>query len=257
MPGNRKWIEDASTTADRNYAFGGLASPGAETGGLEQRSSLKRKKSNKPAFPPETWGTSTSSGSYFSSTEAGPHNPEPKNTWGQDNSTQFETTFESDFNPVPQSTRHPRFSQSVSYTRSNDLLDSPNSFDFSSQSPQNQRDRSLHNRSMSMANPTPPLYSSVPSDPFSSYDEDGFTRQETQSPQRITPKPELTKPLLPHEGVARAIALYDFHASEVRCFLFTSVLQFIPSSLATYPFQKVMFSRSRRRVKVTMTGTYS
>jgi hypothetical protein len=31
----------------------------------------------------------------------------------------------------------------------------------------------------------------------------------------ITPKPGLEKPLLPHEGVARAIALYDFQAIEV------------------------------------------
>jgi hypothetical protein len=35
------------------------------------------------------------------------------------------------------------------------------------------------------------------------------------SPRYITPKPELVKPLLPHEGIARAIALYDFKAIEV------------------------------------------
>jgi hypothetical protein len=31
----------------------------------------------------------------------------------------------------------------------------------------------------------------------------------------IKPKPELSRPLLPHEGVARAIALYDFRAAQV------------------------------------------
>ena len=36
---------------------------------------------------------------------------------------------------------------------------------------------------------------------------------------RIAPKKELVRPLLPHEGVARAIALYDFKAVQVRAFL--------------------------------------
>jgi hypothetical protein len=35
------------------------------------------------------------------------------------------------------------------------------------------------------------------------------------SPSFIKTKPELAKPLLPHEGVARAIALYDFQAAQV------------------------------------------
>jgi hypothetical protein len=76
-----------------------------------------------------------------------------------------------------------------------------------------------------MANPITKSYSDLrPSNPFSqpnSRDEDIFMtddRRESQSPQRIGPKPELAKPLLPHEGVARAIALYDFPAVEVCLF---------------------------------------
>lgn len=249
MPGNRKWIEDG--TANRNYVFGGVASPGVEPSGVEPSTSYLRKKrtSEKPAFPPDSWGTSTDSGSYFSSRDAKPQTKQQNVTWDQGNSTQFETPFESDFTPAPQPTRHPRFSQSVSYTRSNDLLDSPNSFDFSRSSlPANQQNRSLHTRSMSMANPKSHLYSgSAPSDPFSqstSYDEDIFMtddRKDNQSPPHIAPKPELTKPLLPHEGVARAIALYDFHAVEVDIlFPSYSSLNLMNYSLATYLFPRAM-----------------
>ena len=35
---------------------------------------------------------------------------------------------------------------------------------------------------------------------------------------KLAPKAELTRPLLPHEGVARAIALFDFNAVQVRAF---------------------------------------
>lgn len=264
MPGNRKWIEDG--TADRNYVFGGVASPGVEPSGVEPSTSYlrKKRKSDKPAFPPDSWGTSTDSGSYFSSTDAIPQTKQRNMTWDQGRSTQFETPFESDFTPAPQSTRHPRFSQSVSYTRSNDLLDSPNSFDFSRSSlPTNQQNRSLHTRSMSMANPKSHLSSSpAPSDPFSqstSYDEDIFMtndRKDNQSPQRIAPKPELTKPLLPHEGVARAIALYDFHAVEVDI-LFPSYpsLNSMNYSPATYLFPRAMWSLSQKKVIAMMIGT--
>jgi hypothetical protein len=40
-------------------------------------------------------------------------------------------------------------------------------------------------------------------------------RHLSQSPPFIQIKPELNKPLLPHEGVARAIALYDYRATQV------------------------------------------
>ena len=36
------------------------------------------------------------------------------------------------------------------------------------------------------------------------------------SKPKLAPKAELTRPLLPHEGIARAIALYDFNAVQVR-----------------------------------------
>ena len=41
---------------------------------------------------------------------------------------------------------------------------------------------------------------------------------EAHGKPRLAPKKELTRPLLPHEGVARAIALYDFKAVQVRVF---------------------------------------
>ena len=45
----------------------------------------------------------------------------------------------------------------------------------------------------------------------------------TSSPEdkpRLTPKAGLNRPLDPHEGVGRAIALYDFNAVEVRSDVF-------------------------------------
>lgn len=225
MPGNRKWIEEG--TADGNYVFGGLASPGTE---LSPSYLKKKRKEHKPSFPPAEWGSSKDSGSYFTSTDEIPQTRSRSKTWDPqaEATSPFETRFESDFNPEPQPSRHPRFSQSVSYSRSNSN-DLSNSTNASGSSTQPNR---LHTKSMSMASPRYSDVTSPSPNPFSSspsrygvksddYDDDmygptlGNSLRDTHSPPFITPKPELVKPLQPHEGVARAIALYDFRAVEV------------------------------------------
>ncbi|RDB29690.1 hypothetical protein Hypma_015153 [Hypsizygus marmoreus] len=201
MPGNRQWVEDG--TIDGSYVFDGVSSPGPEP----STSYLKKKKKDKSSFPPTSWGSSNDLGSYSSSTEETNQTRSRSKTWDQPNSSSsFETQFESDFNPEPQPMRHPRFSQSVSYTKSsNGLVNSPNS------EPSNH----FHGRSFSLANTVP--RNSLSSNPFSeppTLGEYGDDTYNPYSPPHITPKPELVKPLQPHEGIARAIALYNFRAVE-------------------------------------------
>ncbi|KAF8058241.1 hypothetical protein FPV67DRAFT_1676597 [Lyophyllum atratum] len=204
MPGGRKWIEDG-TTDDGTYAFGGQASPGAEP----STSYLRKKRKSEQSFPPSTWGSPKNSGSYFSSTDEIPRTSsrEPATTWDHvDPSFPFEARFESDFTPSPHSIRHARLSHSISYAATSPL-DLPDDDSATSRS---------HTRSHSMASPR--YTNPSPSNPF--------TSSSTYSPRlshyaddkratpSIAPKPELVKPLQPHEGIARAIALYDFQAVE-------------------------------------------
>jgi hypothetical protein len=73
MPGGREWVHDSPATLSpaaergdpfaaaasnsREYAFGGVASPGSVTPGISKK--------KKTSFPPMTWGRTKSTGSYF------------------------------------------------------------------------------------------------------------------------------------------------------------------------------------------------
>ncbi|KAE9395916.1 DUF500-domain-containing protein [Gymnopus androsaceus JB14] len=140
MPGTRQWIND-SREGDTGYAFGGLASPGAE-----MAPSLKKsKKGDKSPFPP----ASNEADDFATSN--------------------FGTRFESDYIP----------------------------------------DEDLQRKSTSSD-----LSSAMASASISSSSSPTMRQASSAQQQYIKPKPELTKPLLPHEGVARAIALYDFNGVE-------------------------------------------
>jgi len=126
--------------------------------------------------------------------------------------------------------RHPHLnSKPVSRTYSNDLEDSTNPFDSSHvPSPSILRKRSTHSKSLSVPHAwaASPKYSGPSSNPFSRApghrmnDDDALHVPPPEGaggdrlPPSITPKPELARPLLPREGVARAIALYNFTAVE-------------------------------------------
>ncbi|KII86380.1 hypothetical protein PLICRDRAFT_43970 [Plicaturopsis crispa FD-325 SS-3] len=211
LPGNRKWVSDNGYSGfdDGQYAFGaGMASPRNDDG--PGASYLKKKKPAKQDFPPPTWGAATDSGSYFTdSTESstrGMDGEAVKKTWG--------TQFESDF--TPQSRHRPAFSTSD--------LPSPRS-PYSSSPAGSALRENAHLRSMStsyntrVASPSPSYHTSF--GPTNGYrGDDDELEYATEPPAAGVPshfiaaKPGLSAPLAPHEGVARAIAVYDFRAVE-------------------------------------------
>lgn len=228
LPGNRKWVDEGNTLrGDNGYAFGSMGSPSISS---RSPSILSKKKPTKPAFPPAAWGSSKDEGSYFSSEfeHTSPTSRQQKATdpFAESPVTnptaRFETPFDSDYTVESPPMKHPRLS-----------LSSSNTYDFGQGMP---TPNLGHNRSTSVKNPisSPSFsptakahsrsFSHVPpsSGPFfpssNSGDDYGEDEQDifsTTSPKPyIQPKPELMRPLLPGEGVARAIALYDFNAVE-------------------------------------------
>jgi hypothetical protein len=227
LPGNQQWISEHEP--DHGYAF---AIPTSEIPPSQLR---KKRKGDKPEFPPASWGESRDSGSYFSNQVANASlrgKPEYDN-WEADGSgttSQFPTKFKSDFVPEQQdnkSYRHSRAVSSMSHTPTvYDLFDptpAPSSSPFG-----DNKSTQGHIRSMSASPfssysngftpPAPPatLYGSQAFNANAKTDVSPTSeRQFSMSPPFIKTKPELAKPLLPHEGVARAIALYDFQAAQV------------------------------------------
>ncbi|KAF4572541.1 hypothetical protein EYR36_007049 [Pleurotus pulmonarius] len=193
LPGNRKWVDEGNTSrGDNGYAFGAMGSPSI---GSRSPSILSKKKPSKPTFPPTSWGSTKDEGSYFSS-EFEHTSPTSSQQKASDpfaespvaNPTaRFETRFDSDYtvdvkNPISS----PSFSPTLK----------------------------THSRSFShVPPPSGPFFpSSNSGDDYGEDEQDAFS---TTSPKPyIQPKPELMRPLLPGEGVARAIALYDFNAVE-------------------------------------------
>ncbi|KAJ7655180.1 hypothetical protein DFH06DRAFT_1201826 [Mycena polygramma] len=220
LPGNRQWISESEP--ENGYAFG---TPTNETPPSQLR---KKRKNDKIEFPPASWGESRESGSYFSDQVAGASlrgKPEFDN-WedqGSNNTTsQFPTKFQSDFTPEQDNKgyHHSRGAASISHTPTvYDLFDpSP-----VSSSPFDNKPTQAHTRSMSESPyssypnnfaPSSTLYGSKVSTTQPDVSPTSERQFSSMSPSFIKPKPELVKPLLPHEGVARAIALYDFQAAQ-------------------------------------------
>jgi SH3 domain-containing YSC84-like protein 1 len=219
VPGGRAWVEDGISQG--TYVFGGVASPGAES----SRSS--RRKNDQSSFPPATWGN-TDSGSHISSSDEVSPTHSRSRTWDQRDVPYFETRFDSDFTPESQHT----VPRSSTY-RSNDLDntgdDTSNPFEPPPSAASSKKlKRPTHGKSTSTPhawaasskyNDFVPSYSlSRPS--TSNYDIDdevdslSLGKDDPPVPVKI-PKPELVNPALPGDGVARAIALYDFKAVEV------------------------------------------
>ncbi|KAJ7102318.1 hypothetical protein B0H15DRAFT_324987 [Mycena belliarum] len=218
LPGNRSWIEGQP---ERGYAF---ATPTSETPPPSQL--RKKRKGDKPDFPPASWGESREGGSYFSdqikkASLRGKPELESRDSWEGEGPTtttsQFPTRFKSDFASEAKEYRHSRAAASLSHPATVYDL-----FDPVSASPSENKPTSSHTRSMSAA-----PYSSYPQGFSSSSLNSSNSYASMASPALnsmgdalstsaplIKPKPELTRPLLPHEGVARAIALYDFQAAQ-------------------------------------------
>jgi len=220
MPGNRKWVNDNNNDLGTGYAFGsGVASPSNEN---RSTKSGGKKKSAPSAFPPPAWGRKKETGSYFESetqdesdfpvaTRTGANSREVKSP----PMAKFDTHFDSDFSPdeLTHLSPHLSFSPPAYSAPVNDSYASRapfKSLDFtqSSSSPKS----TAHSRSSSVPYPfsKPPPTNPFATDSSTSHQR-GFSLAQ---PPYIAPKPELTTPLSPHEGIARAIALYDFQAVE-------------------------------------------
>ncbi|KAF8640559.1 hypothetical protein AX17_000221 [Amanita inopinata Kibby_2008] len=179
MPGYRKWVDDIPDPfVDGNYAFGGSANP-EHVGG--NPSFLKKKRPEKPAFPPTSWGRSKDSGSYFYDGDL-----EQDSDLG---TPPFHTTLDSEHKP--------------NYARHGGL---PHNRSLSASASDSGPSR-FHKRSLTV---------SASSNPFTpdNLSIESLYRPPSLATSVFQAKQELSKPLSPHEGVARAIALYNFRAIE-------------------------------------------
>ncbi|KAF8446327.1 hypothetical protein L210DRAFT_3529639 [Boletus edulis BED1] len=222
-PGVRDWVDDRFE-GQEPYAFG--STDGASTTGSKTQrfSSFLGKKKKVTEFPPPHWGTQTNSGSYFSNDS----DDQWQDADGPSRSSGLNDELESGLSTVQQTNHRPSRSVGAFTSTSH----TPDSYDpaspFNSLPPFRSAHSTLaekgasHSRSMSVpkpgyvaeggsltgyANPfsiTPP-----PEDELEQY-----RGPVKRSPPRFKTKPELTEPLSPLEGVARAIALYEFKAIE-------------------------------------------
>ena len=189
MPGGREWINDLSGgTSGSRYAFGGMASPSSRvnTPSFFQ----KKKKADPPDFPPPTWQSDTQSDSFSSPAARQIHSR--NHTWDGGDYPFYSTSHSSDLaseQKSSQSPDRPLVSTSSSFEDlANPFIASTNPFSR----------KSLMYTSSSTPNSLP-----AKDDPFRSL------------MSVVKPREELARPLLPHEGIGRAVAIYDFNAVEV------------------------------------------
>ena len=218
-PGGRTWVQDGRPSPDSQYAFGGISSPNAQAPQPSRK--LQSKTRNADSFPPDSWGTAKNTGSYF-----GPPEEETVSgsAWDYDRAPRiddppppFETSFESNFVPAVRS--HVRHTPGQS-------------LDLSAGSSPRTGQKSTHARSSSsIANTTNPFYSQAEREsdgydiatPFGPTleDEDNPFGPGARSVEAATARHReaerdriLSRPLAQGEGIARAIALFDFRAVE-------------------------------------------
>ena len=231
--GQREWVDD-SPVQEQEYAFTGLSGPNGEQ---QPRTLQKKKKTGPPtSFPPASWGEQKPGGSYFHDSE---HSSTSRDISGpawdiasQDSrhaTSNFETHFESDFNPHDdrfRQTHHRGFSVPTQNSHSSfgsgsgDFYASDESWQRTSRANTFSSPHSPYHRPPTAARtPSMPVPELTPttSGPFN-YELNGevYDEPSPMAPRPIiTPKAELTSPLTPGEGVGRAIALFDFNAVEV------------------------------------------
>ena len=200
MPGGREWINDGTAGIGRTaYAFGGTASPSpspSPSPRVNMPSFLqKKKKPDVPPFPPPSWQLDNQSDSSFSTTAHQSHSR--NHTWDGGDYLFYGT---------------PKNSSLVSQYK-----------------PSKSADKSLVSTNASFESLMNPFVPST--NPFSRkssmYTNEGFSTAPTsdtlpeknypvRSPKPfVKPREELARPLLSHEGIARAVAVYDFNAVEV------------------------------------------
>ncbi|KAG9314700.1 Las1-like-domain-containing protein [Chiua virens] len=222
--GVRRWIDDRAD-GQTLYAFGSSNEMGATVSQPQQSSGFLRKKKKKHTeFPPRHWGTQTSSGSYFSDDVNRPH-------WEDVNEPSRSAGFDDEFDSgssSAQKTHRPSRSVGALTSIPVDSYDPASPFNslppFDSVRSTLSDTTASHSRSMSapklkypeelrdnLAGYSDPFF---PNPPPPEYDHEYDHDTVESPPPHFKTKPELSKPLSPHEGVARAIALYEFKAVE-------------------------------------------
>ena len=192
MPGGREWINDFSGgTSESTYAFGGTGSPGSR---VNTPSFLqKKKKADAPVFPPPSWQSDTRSDSFSSPATRQIHSR--NHTWNGGDYL-FHSTSESHTSDLTSQQRSSQSPDKPLVSRGSSFEGVANSF-IASTNP--------FSRKSSMHRSTSSIPSSLP-------EKDDLFRSFTPV---IKPREELARPLLPHEGIGRAVAIYDFKAVEV------------------------------------------
>ena len=197
MPGGREWINDFPGGASKTtYAFGGgTASPGSR---VHTPSFLqKKKKADTPAFPPSSWPPDIQSDSY-SSTAAGQSHSR-NHTWnGSDYPFYSNSKASNTDNLVSQQKSSLSSGRPLFQSGSSSSDDLANPF-VSGTNPFAQKSSVSTTQGLS----TSTTFGTLP-------EKDDLFR----SPF-VKPREELARPLLPHDGIGRAVAIYDFNAVEV------------------------------------------
>ncbi|TFL03643.1 hypothetical protein BDV98DRAFT_564553 [Pterulicium gracile] len=233
LPGGRKWIQDGQ--GERGYSFTGAGTPRQES-----PPSFLRKKSRDPT-PSSRSGTGAKADSYFPAQSATTQVED--DIWDRPNSTpahrqtpSFDTVFESDYSSnVPPARTSPtnRF-RTFSSPKASPFFSSESpkakappfftseptghapSRSFSHSIPEQRPAPSRRTFSLSSSNRFSThggggsLYDDLPED-------DVFTDPQDRPQRRqsyFAPNPELSRPLAPHEGIARAMAVYPFLAKQ-------------------------------------------
>ena len=197
MPGGREWINDSTAgVGGTKYAFGGVASPGSR---INTPSFLQRKKKpDTPPFPPQSWQSDDQSNSYFSTAAHQTHSR--NHTWDGGDYPFYNTSTISRTSDLTSQ-------QDLSTSRGRTLVSTNSSF------------KSLTNPLIPSTNPFP-RRSSTYTNQESSTSANSSTLVEIDDPVGshmpfVKPREELARPLLSHEGICRAVAMYDFKAVEV------------------------------------------
>ncbi|KAF6766480.1 hypothetical protein DFP72DRAFT_20932 [Ephemerocybe angulata] len=218
LPNGRTWINDSPRDSyNRQYSFGeGVGSAGSTpqpTGSLSSTPSFLKRKKKPEQFPPASWGAPSESGSYFSNPPT--REPSQVSDFGTNSASRsnFRTQFDSNYDAVP---------ALASKARAHDDSIPPYQEDPMVISTLN---RNKHTRSTSLFNASSRAYTSAPTantelngvvedydDPFNPSPSNSKSLHTRRHTTMIQPKPELARPLF--DGIARAIALYNFQAAE-------------------------------------------
>ena len=230
-------------------SLSGASTPQTESAvGARPSPKKLRSRNSSFGFPPASWGKRKASGAYFEdefhdpsrtpmSEDMGGAGSSPRAQRGWEdrssprsnrvlnpNTGYFDTRFDADYMSDEQLRRHPQLSLSSKAPARSSLEDEGERNPFNSTRSNGALDTTSHRRAFSAYAPSSLSSGESQHDPFGSHEDlDDLSYSgkppakitSTLPPPKLTQKAELTRPLLPQEGVARAIALYNFDAVQV------------------------------------------